>query len=106
MGIVAFGQYPGLEGKSRGIGAEHDEVVRLGYQARAAAQLLADDVAKDAALFEIEVGSGSLDLLANALGNHRERDQLRMAVLQGGASRLAMVLEQDGVAQALVLLEV
>src|SRR5260370_11186877 len=81
MGVVALGEYPGLEGKSRGIGAEYDEVIRLGHQARAAAQLLADDIAKDASLFEIEVGFGALDLLANALGNHRKRDQLRMAVL-------------------------
>src|SRR5260370_15746674 len=71
MGIVALGQDPGLERKSRGIGAEYDEVIRLSHQARAAAQLLPDDVAKDAALFEIEVAFGSLDLLANALGNHR-----------------------------------
>src|SRR5579872_960773 len=53
MGIVALGQDPGLEGKSRGIGAEYDEIVGLSDQAGAAAQLLADDVAKDAALFEI-----------------------------------------------------
>src|ERR1700675_4471411 len=103
MSFVALWQYPRLKRKSSRIRTEHREEIGLGHQARTSAHLMLDDVAKDAALFEIEVRFGSVDLLANALGNHRQGDQLGVRVLERCSRRLAMVLEKHRVAQPAVL---
>ena len=66
----------------------------------------ADDVAEDAALLEIVESFGAVHFLLHALGDHRQRDELRVGMLQRGAGRFAMVLEQEDVAEAAVLLEI
>src|SRR5437773_9130069 len=106
MGFMMFGQNPGLEWKASRIRAQNGEEIRLGDQPGAGAQLLLYDIAKYAPFFVIEVGLGTVDLLPNTLRNHRQRDQLRVRVLQRRAGRLPVILEHYQVSQAMVLAQI
>src|ERR1035437_2845559 len=106
MGFVALGQNPGFKGEARRIGREHGEAVGLTDQADAGCRLVADDVAEDAALLEIEKKFGGVHFFLDALGDDGKRDQLGMGMLERRARGVAIVLEEDDVAEATVLLEI
>ena len=74
--------------------------------AGAVRHLLADDVAEDAPLLRREMPPGALDLLAHEVGHDRQRDQLRVRVLERGAGDGALVLEDKDVAKPAILPEI
>src|SRR6266446_4671746 len=67
---------------------------------------LADDVAENAALFFVVVVPAVVDLFANAARDNRKRDQLRMRMFEGSAGGFSMILEDEDVAEALVVFQV
>src|SRR5207248_748911 len=69
-------------------------------------QILMHDVAEDAALLDLEVTLGAVDLLAHEVGHDRQRDQLRMRVLERRARGGAVVLEDQNVLQPPILLQI
>src|ERR1019366_10756221 len=87
-------------------GRKHGEAVGLADQAHAGGGFLADDVAEDAALLQIVKEFGGFHFFLDALGDDGKRDQLGMRMLQRSAGGIAMVLEKDDVAEAVVLLEI
>src|SRR5271165_6234225 len=68
--------------------------------------LLADDVAKDAALFFVVVVPTAVHFLAYAAGDDGQGDELGMRMFDRGASGFAVILENQDVAEALIVLEV
>ena len=94
---VALGEDPHFEGKPRRKGREADEFRILRHQAVSVAKLLPDNVAVDTPFFLLEVGSAAVDLFHDAGGNDGERDQLRMAVFQGGSGGGAVIFEDEDI---------
>ena len=80
-------QQPGLERKPRRVRRERDDVGVFLDDAASGGDLLPDDVAEDAALLGREVPPRALDLFAHEIGHDRQRDELRMRVLERGARR-------------------
>ncbi|MCJ7483348.1 MAG: hypothetical protein MUO31_10320, partial [Thermodesulfovibrionales bacterium] len=68
---VALGIHGQLEGKTRGVGSQDGEMLVLHEQALVGFVFVLDDVAENAALFQLEVGSGAVDLLLDAQRHHR-----------------------------------
>src|SRR5712692_8036766 len=99
-------QQPGLERKPRGVRRQRDNLRALQDHTPAGRDLLPDDVAEDAALFRRVMASRALDLLAHEVGDDRQRDELRMRVLERRARRSTMVLEDQDVPKPTVLLEI
>ena len=83
--LVPLGQNPGFKGKARRIGRNRKKGIILRHHAHPGFRLLPHDIAKDAALLINEVLLRAFNLFHNMLGNDRQRDQLSMSVLQGGA---------------------
>ena len=75
-------QQPRLERKPRRIRRQRHDVGVLVNDAPPGRHLLPDDVAEDAALLRLEVPPRALDLLAHEVGHDRQRDQLRVRVLE------------------------
>src|SRR5579859_8045771 len=105
-GAVNLGEQPHLEGKARGVGSDADEMFVLADDALAGIALLADDVAEDAALLFVVIVPAVVDFFADAAGNNGKRDELRMRVLDGSAGGFAVILEDEDIAETLVVLEV
>src|SRR5512144_2748219 len=103
---MTFGKNPGLEGKTRGVRRDGEEAVIFGDHANPGLDLLANDVAKNATLFIDKVLLGTLQLLRHMLGHDGKCDELTVRVLQSSAGHRPMVLEQEDVLEAPVLLEV
>src|SRR5258706_7694585 len=103
---VAPGQDPGLERKPRGEGLEGDEVLVLHHESFSFPKLLLDHVAGDAAFLEPVMLERPVQLLGHSLRDDGRGHELGVAVLQGGAGVLAVVLEDQDVAEAVVVLEV
>ena len=104
--LVAAWADPGLERKARRVGLEHHEAVGLDHQARASGGFLPDDVAEDAALLQVVEQFRAVHLFLGALGDHGQRDQLAMRMLERGAGGLAVILEKQDVAEPAILLEI
>ena len=81
-------------------------MVRLEDDAGFGDDLMLDDVAVDTAVAELEVAAGAVDFLLNALWNDGQGDELGVGVLEGSTRALAMVLEDEHVAEAGVAGEV
>ena len=69
-------------------------------------RFLPDQVAEDAPLFEIVVILRAFHFFLHALWHHGQSDQLGMRMLQRRAGRLALILEQQDIAQPAVVLEI
>src|SRR5215813_1566559 len=78
----------------------------LADHALAGVALLPNDVAENAALFFVVVVPAVVDFFAHAPRNNRKRYQLRVRVLDGGASCFAVILENKDITEALVVLQV
>src|SRR5713101_7633892 len=103
---MLLGQKPDLKREPRGVGSQGNELGILGDDADLRFHLLADDVAEDAALFLLVIVLAAVHFLAHALGDNRQRNQLRMGVLERRPGSLAVVLENQDVTEALVILQV
>src|SRR5437763_4121968 len=58
------------------------------------------DVAEHAALLHLEVPLRAVELLAHEVGDDRQRDELRVRMIERRAGRIAVVLEDEDVLQA------
>src|SRR5579884_2149275 len=103
---MPLGQNPGFEGEPRGVWRQGYKILVLSDYARTALGFLADDVAEDAALLVKEVLLGALELLNDLSRQNRQRDQLRVSVLQGSARGLSVILENQDVLEAAVFFQV
>src|SRR5579885_406870 len=101
--FVPLRQDPGFKREPRRIRLDYGEPVCFGYQARARRGLLPDDVAVDAPLLEVVELPGSVEFFLHRVRNHRQRNELRMRMLERSAGGLAVVAEQHDVAEAAVL---
>ena len=106
VGLVPLRHDPGLEGAPRRPRREHHELVVLVDEPGAVLPLLPDDVAEDAALLVLVVAPRALDLLDHLARHDRQRDELRVGVVERGAGQLPLVLEEQDVAEAQVVAEV
>ena len=100
VGSMAAGEDPAFEREAGGVGRDDEEVVGLEDDAVLGDDLLLEDVAEDAAFAELEVAAGAVDLFLNAFGNDGQGDELGVGVLERGAGGLAVVLEDEDVAEA------
>ena len=73
---------------------------------RRGGDLLPDDVTKDAAFFRLVVPPGAVDLLGDEPGHDRQRDELRVGVLQRRTGGRAVILEHQDVAEPDIALQV
>src|SRR6266536_5676206 len=103
---MLLGQNPRLEWKSRGIWRDGQKIVVLRNHSNSGFGLLPRDVAKNAALFIDVILLRAFDFFSNVYGHNRQRDQLRMRVLQSSASGFPVVLEDQDVFEAAVLLQI
>ncbi len=103
---VAGGEDPRLAGKARGKGSEGHETVALRDEPAPGAALLAQDVAPDAALLALVVVGRAVQLLAHHDGDDGRGDELGVRMLERRARRLAVILEDQDVGEARVLLEI
>src|SRR5713101_4034880 len=103
---VDLRQNPHLKRKPRRIRGEGDEMLVVADYPYAGVLLLADDVAEDAAFFLVVVVPAAFHLLVDQLRHDGQGNELRVRMLQRGASRFAVILEDQDVAEALVVLQV
>ena len=99
-------QDPRLERKARGERRQRHEAVGLHDDSPPGPPLLQDDVAPDAALLHLVVLGGALQLLRDHDRDDRGGDELGVRVLERGTGGGAVVLEDEDVGEARVLLEV
>ena len=99
-------QNPGLKRESRRVRGKRDEVIVVQDHARLGFNFLADHVAENAALFFVVVVLRAVHFLAHALGHDRQRDQLRMRMLERCAGGLPVILEKQNVAEAAVVFQI
>ena len=91
-----LGAYGAIAAKSADSAITRDAVLRF----------LPDDVAEHAALFELMVALRAIQLFPHLARHDRQRNQLRMTVLERRACRRAVILEDDDMAQTDVALQV
>src|SRR2546422_835295 len=106
VGGVPLGQHPHLERKPRGEGRDGEELGVLPHDPAPVADLLMDDVAVDTAFLILIVFTAAGDLVHHVGRDDGQRDQLRVRVLQRGPGGLAVVLEDQDVAQPAVFPQV
>src|SRR5207253_2064724 len=85
---------------------QRHEVGRFENKPTSAPSLLADHVAPDAPLLEIEVLGRAGELLGHHDRDDRRRDELRVRVLERGAGGLAVILEHEDIRESRILFEV
>ena len=78
----------------------------LGHETPAILRFLADDVAEHAAFLGGKVRARAVDLVPHLARHHRQRDQLRMRVVERRPGRGAVILENDDVAEAAILFQI
>src|SRR6266404_8311235 len=103
---MPLGEYPGFEGKTRSIGSESQKVFILSHHANPVFCFLPDDVAEYTTLFVNVVLLGSLNFFDYVNGQNRQGDQLRVGMLKRCSSRFSMILEDQDVFEAAILLEI
>ena len=103
---VSFGQQPHFKRETRRVRRQRDEVIVFADHPFAGVALLANHVAENAALFFVVVVPATVHFFAHAARNDRQRDQLRMGMLQRSAGGLAVIFENQDVAEALVVFQV
>src|ERR1039458_1240394 len=104
--FVPLGQDPGFEGETGRVRSDGQEAVAVGNDAHSGLGLLPYDVTKNAALFVYVILLRAFQFLGDILGNNRQRDQLPMGMLQRRPCRYPMVLEDQDVLEATVLLQI
>src|ERR1700719_4915223 len=67
---------------------------------------LTDDVAENAALFFVVIMPTVVDFFADAARHDGQSNELRVRVLDGSARSFAVILEDEDVTEALIVLEV
>ena len=103
---MALGENPGFKGKPRSIRGESQEIFVLSHDSDAVLAFLPDGVAEDTALFVDVILLGSLQFLNHVNGQNRQRDQLRVSVLERGSGCFSVVLEEQNVLEAPIFLEI
>ena len=93
--LCAFGRIHVSNGNRAAYGASQGEVIGLMNHANRCIGFLRQDVAVDAPFLVVEVMLGAIQFFLDALGHDRQRDQLRMRVLQHRSRRLAMVFAEN-----------
>ena len=81
-------------------------MIVLADYALACFPLLPDNVAKNAALFLVVVMPAVIHLFAHSARNDGKSDQLRMRMLHRRARRFSMILEDQYIPKALVVLQI
>src|SRR5438445_8552226 len=81
-------------------------MIVLADYALACFPLLPDDVAKNAALFLVVVMPAVVHLFAHSTRNDGKSDQLRMRMLHRRAGRFSMILEDQYIPKALIVLQI
>src|SRR5580700_1850948 len=99
-------QNPGFERKSRSVRGQRDEVLVLSDHSSTAIHLLPDDVAEHATFLVEEILLRTFQFLRNVDRQDRQRDQLRVRMLQRGSGCLAMILENQDVLESPVFLQI
>ena len=94
-GAVPAGEDRQLERAAGGPGRKHHHRFVLQHHPLLLGKLLREHVAEDAALLVGEVPARRRQLGGEGLGDERQRDQLRVGVVEGRARGRAMVLEDD-----------
>ena len=69
-------------------------------------KFLADDIAENAAVFIAVVGFGAVELGNQHARQYRQGNELRMAMLQRGSGRLAVIFENHHVTESGITLEI
>src|ERR1035441_8800043 len=104
--FVPLGHDPCFEWKTGRVGSDGQEAVAVGNDAYSGLGLLPEDVAKNAALFVNVILLRAFEFLNDVLGNNGQGDQLPVAMLQGRSRRCPMILEDQDVLEAAVLLQI
>src|ERR671915_1898663 len=104
-GQVLLGENPDLVGKAGRKWANHDKPRVLGDDPLASTRFFAYQVTKNAPPVCLIVSFRRRDLLESVFGYHRERDQLRMRMLESRASLVPLVLVNEDVAEPAVASE-
>ncbi len=99
-------QEPRLERKPRRVRRERDEVGVLLDDAPAVGDFLMHDVAEHAPLLGGKMPPRAVDLRADEIGHDRQRNELRVPVVERRAGGRAVVLEDEDAAEAAILLEI
>src|SRR6202521_4699749 len=99
-------QDPSLKRKPRRVRSQGEEVLILGHNAKPRLRLLPDNVAEHATLLIYVVLLGPFQLLDHVDRKNGQCDQLRMRVLQRSPGRLPVILENQDVLKAPVLLQI
>ena len=103
---MALGEDPGFKGKPRSIRGERQKIFVLSHDSNPVLHFLPDGVAEDTALFVDVILLGSLQFLHHVNGQNRQRDQLRVGVLERGAGCFSVVLEEQNVLEASIFLKI
>src|SRR5713101_1617001 len=99
------GEEPRLEREARGEGRQRDHVLALDDQARALLELLAEDVAEEAALAVVVVRARVIQLLQHLPRHDGCREELRVRVPDTPERLPGVPLEEQGGTKARVTLE-
>jgi hypothetical protein len=75
---VLFLKNPCFEGKSGGERGDREKAAIFNNNTAVLLELLADDIAEDAAIFKLEIVLCPLDLLPHPSGDDRKSDELRV----------------------------
>jgi hypothetical protein len=99
-------QDPGLEGEARRVRGHGNELSSLDDHSLFGAQLVMHDIAKHAPFLVVVVLARTVNLFAQMMWHERQRNQLRMAVVERRTGGNAMVLEHEDAAQPPILFEI
>src|SRR5450755_1725249 len=103
---MPLGQNPGLKRKPRSIRSQRQKILILGHYANPAIQFLPDRVTKDAALFIDVILLRSIQFFNHVNRQNRQRDQLRVRMLERSARRFSMILKKQNVLKPPVFLKI
>src|SRR5882762_8475560 len=99
-------QQPHFKREPRSVRRKRDEVIVLANHSLAGFALLSDNIAENAALLLIVVVPTAVHFFAYSARYNRQRDQLRVGVLHRRARAFSVILENQHVAEPLVVLQI
>src|SRR5256885_16149296 len=102
---MPLGQHPGFKWEARRIRRKRNKILILRNHARAYFALLANDVAEDATLFVAVILLRAIKFLDHLFGHDGQGNELAVRVFQRRARSFAVILENEDVTEAFVLLQ-
>src|SRR5687767_2650510 len=106
VGGMPLWKNPHLKWKPWRKGRQAQKLGIIRHDAVPRRKIVFKDVAVNTAFFLLVVGAASADFVDDAGWNHRQRDQLGMAVFERGPGRRTMVLENQNVPQTQIFFQV